>query len=147
MKLHQLPTFPSDRRKAKRVGRGIGSWKGTYSTRWLKGQKARSWSSSPGWFEWNQTSLFMRLPKLRWFTQPAKLRTRYVVFNVSAFDKFDKWTSITKEFLIENKWIVAKEKVKILGNGEITKSLSFDWIDAVSWSARTKIEAAWGSIS
>ena len=58
---------PAQPRKArKRVGRGLGSGKGRYSGRGIKGQKSRAGSHKmPAGFEGGQMPIDMRMPKLR----------------------------------------------------------------------------------
>jgi large subunit ribosomal protein L15 len=140
------------RRDRKRVGRGLGSGKGRYSGRGIKGQKARSGSHKmrPG-FEGGQNPLYMRLGKLRGpyskdampmgphrtFTQPVNLR------DLEA--RFDDGADVTLEALIE-KGVIKNTKVdvKILGSGELTKKLTVT-AHRFSQTAKDKIEAAGGT--
>src|SRR5213592_1602948 len=142
------------RRTRKRVGRGLGSGKGRYSGRGIKGQKSRSGSHKmrPG-FEGGQNPIYMRLGKLRGqYSKDAMPvgphRTRTVPVNVAALEeRFDAGGEVTPESLVE-KGVLKNTKidVKILGKGDLAKKLSVT-AHAVSASAREKIEAAGGSIT
>jgi len=143
MLLHEISRSKGYKNPKKRLGRGNASGKGNYSTKGLKWQKARSGGAKPVWFEWGQTPLTRRIPKLKGFKRYYKLVTNYQVVNVGDLDQFDTDTVITKELLAEKKLIrKASEPVKILGNGELTKKLTFKGIDAFSASAKDKIEKA-----
>jgi large subunit ribosomal protein L15 len=142
------------RRARKRVGRGLGSGKGRYSGRGIKGQKSRSGSHKmrPG-FEGGQNPIYMRLGKLRGpYSKDAMPvgphRTQTVPVNVAALEqRFDAGAEVTPESLVE-KGVLKNTKidVKILGQGDLTKKLSVT-AHAVSASAREKIEAAGGSVT
>ena len=145
---------PAQGRKArKRVGRGLGSGKGRYSGRGLKGQKARSGSHKmrPG-FEGGQNPIYMRLGKQRGGSKDAlpvgPFRTSAVPVNVATLEeRFDAGADVTPESLVERGVLKnTKTDVKILGNGELKKKLTIT-AHAVSASAREKIEAAGGSIT
>jgi large subunit ribosomal protein L15 len=141
------------RKDRKRVGRGLGSGKGRYSGRGLKGQKARSGSHKmrPG-FEGGQNPLYMRLGKLRGGSKDAlpvgPFRTATAPVNVATLeDRFEAGAEVTPETLVEKGVLKnTKTDVKILGNGDLKKKLSVT-AHAVSASAREKIEAAGGSIT
>ncbi len=147
MLLHELQRSKGYKNPKKRLGRGNGSGKGNYSTKWLKGQKARSGGAKPSWFEWGQTPLTRRIPKLKGFKRYYKLVTVYQVVNVEDLNKFRAGSVINKEKLAEARLISdASKPVKILGNGELEKKLKFENIDAFSVSAKEKIEKAGGEI-
>jgi large subunit ribosomal protein L15 len=141
------------RRNRKRIGRGLGSGKGRYSGRGLKGQKSRSGSHKmrPG-FEGGQNPLYMRLGKLRGGSADAMPvgphRTSTAPVNVATLEeRFDAGAEVTPESLVEKGVLKnTKTDVKILGNGELKKKLSVT-AHAVSASAREKIEAAGGTIT
>jgi large subunit ribosomal protein L15 len=145
---------PAQARKTrKRVGRGLGSGKGRYSTRGLKGQKARSGSHKMrAGFEGGQMPIYMRLPKMRGqYSKDAMPvgphRTRTVAVNVRDLERFDAGAEITPESLAEAGLIRnTKYDLKILGEGELTKKLSVS-AHNFSKTAREKIEKAGGSIS
>jgi large subunit ribosomal protein L15 len=142
------------RKDRKRIGRGLGSGKGRYSGRGLKGQKSRSGSHKmrPG-FEGGQNPLYMRLGKLRGqFSKDAMPvgphRTSTAPVNVAALEeRFDAGGEVTPESLVEKRVLKnTRTDVKILGNGELTKNLSVT-AHAVSATAREKIEAAGGTVT
>jgi len=141
------------RKNRKRVGRGIGSGKGRYSGRGIKGQKSRSGSHKmrPG-FEGGQNPIYMRLGKQRGGSADAMPvgphRTSTAPVNVATLDeRFDAGADVTPDTLVEKGVLKnTKTDVKILGNGDLSKKLSIT-AHAVSATAREKIEAAGGSIT
>jgi large subunit ribosomal protein L15 len=142
------------RKDRKRIGRGLGSGKGRYSGRGIKGQKSRSGSHKmrPG-FEGGQNPIYMRLGKQRGpYSKDAMPmgphRTSTVPVNVAALEeRFDAGAEVTPESLVEKGVLKnTRTDVKILGNGELKKKLAVT-AHAVSATAREKIEAAGGSIT
>ena len=146
---------PAQARKArKRVGRGLGSGKGRYSGRGIKGQKSRSGSNKmrPG-FEGGQNPIYMRLSKQRGpYSRDAMPmgphRTSTIPVNVAALEeRFENGAEVTIEALIEKGLIRnARIDVKLLGNGELSKKLSVT-VHAASATAREKVEGAGGSLT
>ena len=123
-----------------RRGRGHGSGNGKTAGKGHKGQKARSGAPRPG-FEGGQMPLYRRIPK-RGFTNRNSKDIEAV--NVSALERFDNDTEVTIATLIEAGVIKdAKDGVKILGNGELTKKLTVK-VNAFSEGAKAKIEALGG---
>jgi large subunit ribosomal protein L15 len=141
----------SSRRARKRVGRGMGSGKGRYSGRGIKGQKARSGSNKmrPG-FEGGQMPAYMRLPKQRGqYSKDAMPvgphRTQVSAVNVRDLERFDG--EVTPDVLKEAGLIRnTRLDVKILGAGELTKKLTVS-AHLFSASAREKIEQAGGTVA
>jgi large subunit ribosomal protein L15 len=140
------------RQGRKRVGRGMGSGKGRYSGRGIKGQKSRAGSHKMrAGFEGGQMPVYMRLGKLRGSTSKDAMpigpfRTSTVPVNVAALERFDAGAEITPESLVEAGVIKnTKIDVKILGNGEVTKKLTVR-VHAISATAREKIENAGGTV-
>jgi large subunit ribosomal protein L15 len=142
------------RKDRKRVGRGLGSGKGRYSGRGIKGQKARSGSAkmAPG-FEGGQMPLDMRAPKLRGNTSADAMpigpfRTYSQPVNLRDLERvFESGDTVTVETLVEKGLLKnTKTDVKILGTGELTKKLAVT-AHAFSAGAREKIEAAGGSVT
>jgi large subunit ribosomal protein L15 len=139
------------RRERKRIGRGMGSGKGRYAGRGIKGQKARSGSNKmrPG-FEGGQNPIYMRLGKQRGqYSKDAMPigphRTHAQAVNVRDLERFDG--SVTPEDLKQAGLIRSTRiDVKILGSGELTKKLTV-FAHLFSKSAREKIEGAGGSIT
>jgi large subunit ribosomal protein L15 len=144
---------PAQKRKArKRVGRGMGSGKGRYSGRGIKGQKSRAGSHTmrPG-FEGGQMPIYMRLPKLRGqYSKDAMPvgphRTSTVPVNVRDLERvFDDGAEVTLEAMVEKRLIKnTRTDVKILGEGELKKKLTVT-AHLFSSSAREKIEKAGGT--
>lgn len=123
-----------------RRGRGHGSGNGKTAGKGHKGQKARSGATRPG-FEGGQMPLYRRIPK-RGFTNRNTLDIEAI--NVSALERFDNDTEVTIDTLIEAGVIKsAKDGVKVLGNGELTKKLTVK-VNAFSEGAKAKIEAVGG---
>jgi large subunit ribosomal protein L15 len=141
------------RRDRKRIGRGLGSGKGRYSGRGIKGQKSRSGSAKmrPG-FEGGQMPIYMRVGKQRGATSKDAMpigpfRTSTVGVNVRDLERFDAGTEITPEKLVEARIIKnTRTDVKILGEGELTKKLTVA-AHGFSATAREKIEKAGGSVT
>ena len=123
-----------------RRGRGHGSGNGKTAGKGHKGQKARSGAPRPG-FEGGQMPLYRRIPK-RGFTNR---NTKEIVgINVSALEVFDNDAVVSVETLIEAGIVKhARDGVKILGNGELTKKLTVQ-ANAFSAGAVEKIEAVGG---
>ena len=141
--LDNLSPQPGSRKQRKRVGRGPGSGRGKTSTRGHKGYKSRSGSSIKPGFEGGQMPLQRRLPK-RGFNNIFK--KQFGIVNLEDLDCYDAGSRIDRKILIEKGLIAKKDEyVKILGNGEITKAMTFS-VDKISASARRKIEAAGGTI-
>jgi large subunit ribosomal protein L15 len=143
----------SPRKDRKRVGRGMGSGKGRYSGRGIKGQKARSGSNKMrAGFEGGQMPIYMRLGKQRGpYSKDAMPigphRTHTTGVNVRDLERFDAGAEVTPQALAEAGLIRnAKVEVKILGQGELSKKLTVT-AHAFSASAREKIEAAGGSVT
>ncbi len=124
-----------------RRGRGHGSGNGKTAGKGHKGQKARSGAPRPG-FEGGQMPLYRRLPK-RGFTN---INSKEIVgINVGALECFEDGAVVTVDALKELGLVKhAKDGVKILGHGELTKKLTVK-ANAFSAGAREKIEAAGGT--
>ena len=146
---------PAQPRKArKRIGRGLGSGKGRYSGRGIKGQKARAGSHTmPAGFEGGQMPIDMRTGKLRGNTSADAMpigpfRTYSQPVNVGSLEeRFDAGAEVTPESL-KAAGLISKVSVdvKVLGEGELTKKLSVT-AHSFSRSAAEKIEAAGGTVN
>jgi large subunit ribosomal protein L15 len=142
IKLHHLRPAPGAKKAKTRVGRGEGS-KGKTAGRGTKGTKAR-YQVSAG-FEGGQVPLHMRLPKLKGFTNP--FRVEYQVVNVGRLGElFPEGGAVDVASLIEKGAVRKGRPVKVLGGGDIDVAVQVT-ADKVSASAKTKIEAAGGSVS
>ena len=136
------PAEGSKHSDAFRRGRGHGSGNGKTAGKGHKGQKARSGAPRPG-FEGGQMPLYRRLPKRGFTNRNSKV---IVGINVDALERFDNDTVVTVETLMECGIVKnPRDGVKILGNGELTKKLTVK-VNAFSEGAKTKIEAAGGSV-
>ena len=141
------------RKDRKRVGRGLGSGKGRYSGRGIKGQKSRAGSHKMrAGFEGGQMPIYMRLGKERGSTSKDAMpigpfRTYSQPVNVAALARFDAGTEVAPELLREAGLIrTTRKDVKILGNGTLETKLTVV-AHGVSASAREKIEAAGGTVT
>jgi large subunit ribosomal protein L15 len=142
------------RKDRKRVGRGLGSGKGRYSGRGIKGQKSRAGSKKmAAGFEGGQMPIDMRMPKLRGNTSADAMpigpfRTYSQPVNLRDLERvFEAGDAVTVEALVEKGLLKnTKTDVKILGTGELSKKLSVT-AHSFSASAREKIEAAGGSVT
>ena len=143
----------SPRKDRKRIGRGMGSGKGRYSGRGVKGQKARSGSHKMrAGFEGGQMPIYMRLGKQRGqYSKDAMPigphRTFMAGVNVRDLERFDAGAEVTPQALAEAGLIRnARVEVKILGHGDLTKKLTVS-AHAFSASAKEKIEGVGGSVT
>lgn len=142
MKLHELSKPIGSTKNTKRKGRGTATGQGKTGGRGMNGQNSRSGGGVRLGFEGGQMPLYRRIPK-RGFTN---INTKNIVgINVSALERFDNDTVVTVETLLETGVIKnARDGVKILGNGELTKKLTVK-VNAYSEGAKAKIEAAGGT--
>lgn len=145
MQLHDLFPAPGSRKPRKRVGRGNGSGHGSTAGRGDKGQLSRAGGGKGPGFEGGQNPLHMRMPKLPGFTN--HFRVEFAIVNVSRLEeKFAAGDVVDIDALFDKRLIKSKTMpVKILGDGDITKSLTVK-IDKISGPARAKIEAAGGTV-
>jgi large subunit ribosomal protein L15 len=154
-KLSLSTLSPAQKRQdRKRVGRGLGSGKGRYSGRGLKGQKSRAGSHKMrAGFEGGQMPTYMRLPKQRGNTSKDAMpvgpfRTFTQGVNLRDLEaRFDTGAEVTPEALKELGLIRSlRRDVKILGHGDLTKKLTVS-AHRFSATAREKIEAAGGTVT
>lgn len=130
--------------KKKRVGCGDGSGHGSFSTRGCKGQKSRSGRDLRPGFEGGQLPIIRRLPWTRGFTNVGKIK--YSVVNVGDLKLFEAGAEINLVSLMEVGLVrTANYPVKILGNGELERSLTVK-ANKFSATAKSKIEAAGGKV-
>ena len=165
MKLHDLKPAPGSRKPRRRVGRGIAAGQGKTAGRGTKGQKARAGGTIPAWFEGGQTPLHQRIPKLRGFTN--KFKIEYEVVNLGDIARLVELgeleggempgakpsrksvapITVNQEILRAAGLVRRLDRpMKVLGGGELSTAL-FVVADAFSATARTKIEAAGGTVS
>src|SRR5918993_47077 len=145
MKLHNLRPAKGAVHKEKRLGRGEGSGHGGTSTKGNKGQQARTGYKRKMAHEGGQMPIQRRVPK-RGFKNINRIE--YKVFNLGQIDQLAEKYGIT-EFTLENLFINGligqTDRVKILGNGELTAKLPFK-VNAISAKAKASIEAVGGSV-
>jgi large subunit ribosomal protein L15 len=142
MQLHELKPIHKGK-KPKRVGRG--GKRGTYSGRGLKGQKSRAGRKLRPAIR----DLIKRYPKLRGFKFKS-IGVKFSMVNVDVLEKkFMAGEQVSPKILVEKKLIRKIKgklpKVKILGQGELTKKLVIEGCE-VSKGAREKVEKIGGSI-
>jgi large subunit ribosomal protein L15 len=154
IRLEKLGSPPGARTRRKRVGRGIGSGHGKTAGRGTKGLGARSGGGVRPGFQGGQMPIYMQQGKLRGPNRKMSMpfgpfRTHTVALNVSRLTVFEAGSVVDSEALAEAGLVKNNANrgypVKILGGGEIDRALTVR-VDAVSASAREKIEAAGGTV-
>ncbi|MFC1500965.1 50S ribosomal protein L15 [Elusimicrobiota bacterium] len=141
--LNNLKPQAGSRHRRKIVGRGEGSGHGGSATRGMKGQKSRSGDTKMTGFEGGQMPLIRRIPK-RGFTN--KFRKEFEIVNIGKLsENFKTGAEIDLKVLKEKGLIKKDGLLKVLGDGEIKKSLNVK-ANAFSKSAIEKIEAAGGKV-
>ncbi|BDP99842.1 50S ribosomal protein L15 [Aquiluna sp. KACHI24] len=142
LKLHHLRPAKGAKKEKTRKGLGEGS-KGKTAGRGTKGTGART-TTRLG-FEGGGVNLVMRTPKLRGFKNP--FRVEYQVVNLDKLSElYPKGGAVTVSDLVAKGAVRKGEPVKVLGNGDVSVKLEVS-VDKVSASAKTKIEAAGGSVN
>lgn len=147
LSLNNLKPDEGSRLKSKRLWRWNGSWKWSFSWKWCKWQNSSSGGWMWPWFEWGQTPLFRRMPKLKGFSNHM-FKTKYNEVNLSDIEKLaSKWISeINKEVLLANRVIRSKDLwVKLLWKWELTSKVKIT-LNKVSETAKLSVEKVWGSI-
>lgn len=141
MKLHEISPAAGSTTAPKRLGRGVGSGLGKTSGKGHKGSKARSGGGKAQGFEGGQMKLVRRIPKRGFTNIYAK---EYATINLSALEVFEDG-AVVDALVLKNAGIVknAKDGIKVLGNGEMTKKLTVK-AAKFSKSAAEKIEANGG---
>ena len=145
MELNNMKPAQGSTHHDKRVGRGAGSGRGGYSTRGLKGAKSRSGYSRKLGFEGGQMPLQRRLPK---FGFKKLKRVEFKPINLSTLEELaskKELSTINVDTLIAAGFVSSNDKVKILGNGSVSKALTVT-AHAFSKSAEAAIAAAGGSV-
>lgn len=144
MKLNELKYVDGAKHHKKIVGRGIGSGTGKTAGRGTKGQNSRSGGGVRPGYEGGQTPLFKRLPK-RGFTNIYM--HKYAIVNLGDINEKFEANATIDVVALKNAGLVKKEYegVKILGNGDLDKALTFK-VAKVSKSAQEKITKAGGTV-
>lgn len=147
LKLNNLRSPKGATKTNKRLGRGQASGQGTQAGKGHKGQKARSGGGTRPGFEGGAMPLYMRLPKRGFKNMPFKVE--YAIVNLEQIAAKFEGEEVSRETLIAKKLISGADRrraIKILGNGELTKSLTFVNIEKFTKSAQEKIEKAGGKL-
>lgn len=147
LSLNNVKSTSWSRTTSKRVGRGNGSGKGTFSGRGMNGQNSRSGGGTAPWFEGWQTPLFRRMPKLKGFSN-ALFKKEYNIVNLSDLEVLASKgiSEVNKEVLLLNRVIRDKNlEVKLLAKWELNAKLTVV-VDYASVSAKEAVEKAWGKI-
>lgn len=143
MKLHDLAPAPGSKKVRTRVGRGLGSGLGKTAGKGHKGQNARAGGGVRPGFEGGQMPIYRRLPKRGFTNIFAK---EYAEVNVSQLDRFEDGAVVDPVALIEAGILKnVRDGVRVLGNGELTKSLTVV-ANGFTKSAVEKITAAGGKV-
>ena len=145
MELNNLKPAKGSTHHDKRIGRGAGSGHGGTATRGHKGAQSRSGYSRKLGFEGGQMPLQRRLPKFG-FTNIK--RVEFKAINLSTLEDLAAKKNLAEvnfETLVASGFVSANDKVKILGNGAVTKALKVT-AHAFSKSAEAAIVAAGGSV-
>lgn len=144
MKLHELKPRPGATKRRKRVGRGRSAGQGKTAGRGTKGQGARSGSGGKLHHQGGNLPYFRRLPFKRGFTNIRRVTWNEI--NLDSLNAFKSKAVITPESLKKAGMLRnLRNPVVLLGRGEVSKSLKVR-VHRVSQSARTKIEAAGGTV-
>jgi len=130
-------------KKSIRVWRWDSSWRWRTCWRWDKWQNSRKSWWVKAWFEWWQTPLYRRLPKLKWFKNRSKLQ--YQIVNVQDLERFD-WQDVRIETLYKF-WLLSKVNLpyKVLWYWDIKAKIKL-FVNKISQTAKKKIEKAWGTV-
>ncbi len=143
MKLHELAPTPGSKKVRTRVGRGLGSGLGKTSGKGHKGQNSRAGGGTRPGFEGGQMPLYRRLPKRGFYNKFGK---DYAEVNISDLNRFEEGAVVDPVALIESGILKnVRDGVRILGNGELTKSLTVI-ANGFTKSAEEKILAAGGKV-
>jgi large subunit ribosomal protein L15 len=143
MRLHELSPAKGARKAKKRIGRGVGSGWGKTAGRGSKGQNSRSGGGIRPGFEGGQMPIQRRLPKRGFKNVFAK---RLVTINVRDLTRFESGSTVDEQQLASLGIVKGKrDGIKLLGQGSIDYPVNVK-VNAVSRSAREKIEAAGGKV-
>jgi large subunit ribosomal protein L15 len=143
MQQHELRQPKGATHKRKRIGRGNASGHGTYSTKGLKGQKARSGGGVRPHFEGGQLPFVRRMAYKRGFRNP--FRIEYEEVNVGELARFGAGTTVNADALRSVRIVQSQRPLKILGTGDLSVALTVE-ADRFSKQAKAKIEAAGGTV-
>lgn len=142
MFLNTIQASEGSRKKAKRVGRGIGCTLGKTCGKGHKGQKARSGGFHKVGFEGGQMPLQRRLPKIGFRSMTAKYSAEVRLGELETLNL----DMVDLSILIEKNIVPAfTQKAKVIKSGEIKRSVTLKGIN-VTGGAKLAIEAAGGKV-
>jgi len=142
MFLNTIQAAEGSRKKAKRVGRGIGSTDGKTCGRGHKGQKARSGGYHKVGFEGGQMPLQRRLPKVGFTSRTKKFTSEIRLNELNGLDQ----EIIDLQVLIDSNIVpIFTKKVKLINTGSVTKALTLKGL-SVTEGARLAIESVGGKV-
>ena len=143
MKLHELKPAKGSTKDRKRIGRGVGSGWGKTAGRGNKGHNARSGGGVRPGFEGGQMPIHRRLPK-RGFTNI--FRKEMAEINIRDLNRFQAGDVVDEAALVNAGLVKGRrDGIKLLGMGDINTAITVK-INAISRSAKEKIEAAGGTV-
>jgi large subunit ribosomal protein L15 len=143
-KLHTLKPSTANKKPSKRLGRGNGSGKGTFSGKGCKGQNARTGGGVRPGFEGGQTPLYRKLPKLKGFKNIN--RVEYFPLNLSTLEEnFEANSDVNAEMLREKRITKKGLPVKLLAKGSLSKALNIT-VNKASAKAVELVEKAGGKV-
>src|SRR4030042_4158893 len=141
---HEITSAAGRKKPRKRIGRGPGSGHGKTSGKGHKGSLSRAGSGGKVGYEGGQMPLFRRLPK-RGFSNYRFIR-RYEIVNVSQLDRFEDGSDVDIKTLFRAGLVDStSSKVKVLGDGELTKKLNVS-VHKFSKAAQDKILSCGGVV-
>ena len=146
MKLHELTDTHRQVQTRKRKGRGIGSRKGKMCGRGLKGAKSRTGYKRRAGQEGGQRPVFRKIP-IRGFTRGRHLDDEFAV-KLGIIDRYFEAGEVVNLASLRVKRLISNKKtpiIKILGNGELSKPLTFE-VNRFSKCAEEKIQKAKGTL-
>lgn len=135
------------KKPAKRIGRGNGSGKGTFASRGVKGQSARTGGKRRPGFEGGQTPLIRKMPKIGGFSRPDAKNKKNQVINLKDLEThFNDGDTVTKADLHQKSLIMSLARpVKLLSLGNISKKITIT-LDFASEKAKEAVTKAGGSV-
>jgi large subunit ribosomal protein L15 len=147
MKLHDLVPNPGSKKNKKRVGRGISAGQGKTAGRGTKGEGARSGQGGKAYRQGGNLPFYRRLPFMRGQGFTPRNQVTFNEVNLDQLtESFQSDVEVNPESL-EKAHLLRdpRNPIVILGRGEIQVALKVR-AHRVSASAKTKIEAAGGSV-
>ncbi len=140
---HEITLVAGRKKQRKRLGKGSGSGHGKTCGKGHNGSLSRAGAGGKMGYEGGQMPLFRRLPK-RGFSNYRFIR-RYEIVNVSQLDRFEDGSVIDVKSLFSAGLVnSASSKVKVLGDGELTKKLDIS-VHKFSKAAQDKILSCGGA--